>query len=396
MTHGTSVIHVLPGFGYFPDDPGNAPMSGITYVAFQIGRQQARSGWNVSLATYSDGADRYAFDADGVSIRRVHPRPALALPRFDFSYTLPLLLAERSRRYGVAHVHSNPYNLFAVRSSSRVLHFHTGDFRPSASYRRAVARADALVFCSDALRRRFDDIVGPEPAVPRHVVYNGTDPERFRDREADGQAFRERLGIHPDEVVVLFAGTIHWEKGLDVLIDAIHRARDLTSTRLRLVVVGSSTIWRQAGRPVGISDYERSLVATADPALVCWAGALPQREMPAAFAAADFTACPSVYPEPFPVVNVEAMAAGRPVIGSRAGGIPELVVDGMTGLIVEQRDPEALARSIVALAENPAARRELGDNARRRVAAMTWDRIVGQINDLYDGVAGSRGSHRAA
>jgi len=378
----TSVRHVLPGFGYFPDDATESPMSGITYVAFQLARDAARSGREASLVTYSNGADRLAFEANGVAVRRVRHRPALARRRIDLSYTVPLALLGLRQAVDVAHVHSNPYNLRAVRAARRVIHYHTRDFKLLPAYRRAVNRADALIFCSAALQRLFADALGEVP-VPQYVVYNGTDHERFKGQERAGQEFRARLGIGPEEVMVLFAGTIHREKGLHVLLDAIVRARALAASPLRLVVVGSSTIWHQVGQPVGVSEYERGLVAAADPSLVTFVGALPQSAMPTAYAAADFSVCPSVYPEPFPVVNVEVMAAGRPVIGSRAGGIPELVDDGRTGVLVEPGDAAALATAIAALADDPPRRRTLGEEARRRVKPLTWERIAARVYDIY-------------
>jgi starch synthase len=84
-----------------------------------------------------------------------------------------------------------------------------------------------------------------------------------------------------------------------------------------------------------------------------------------------------------PVVNVEVMAAGRPVIGSRVGGIPELVEDGRTGLLVPPEDPASLARAIAALTDDEARRRALATGARARVQTMTWSRIAERMDALY-------------
>lgn len=378
----SAVRHVLPGYGYVPDDATESPMSGIAYVAYQLAREAARRGGRASLLTYSDGTDRMSFEAGGVAIRRVRPRPSLAFRRLDLSYTAPLAVTGLREAVDIAHVHTNPYNLRTVRAARRVVHYHTPDFKPLPAYRRALERADALIFCSAALQKQFAAKLG-EVAIPQFVVYNGTYPERFAGQAEAGTRLRERLGIGSAEVVVLFAGSIFPEKGLHVLLEAIVAAQTQTTQRLRLLVVGSSKIWRRVGRPAGVSDYERRLVAEADPTLVTFAGALPQGEMPAAYAACDFSACPSVWQEPFPVVNVEVQAAAKPIVASRVGGVPELVIDGETGVLVEPNQVAPLAAAIAALADDPARRRALGDEGRRRAERLSWDRISDQVLDIY-------------
>ena len=84
------------------------------------------------------------------------------------------------------------------------------------------------------------------------------------------------------------------------------------------------------------------------------------------YAAFDLTVVPSVLPEPFGCVVIESMAAGTPVIGSNCGGIPEQIVDGVTGLLVPPGDEVALAAAIARLVEDEALRRSMGEAGRRR------------------------------
>jgi len=101
---------------------------------------------------------------------------------------------------------------------------------------------------------------------------------------------------------------------------------------------------------------------------VRWLGRVEHDAMPALYRAADLVVVPSVGPEALSRVPLEAAAAGRPTVGARAGGIPEEIVDGETGFLVERNDPAALARAILRLLEDEGLRLRLGENARRFVA----------------------------
>jgi starch synthase len=98
--------------------------------------------------------------------------------------------------------------------------------------------------------------------------------------------------------------------------------------------------------------------------------------------------CPSVY-EPFGLINLEAMACGTPVVASRVGGIPEVVVDGETGFLVPPGDPRALAAAVREVLADPERAARLGHAGRRRVVdKFSWERIAERTLDVYrDAVA---------
>jgi glycosyltransferase involved in cell wall biosynthesis len=378
-----SVRHILPGFGYFPDDPAGSPMSGIATVVYQLARESARRGMRTSLVSFASPGDRSRFEVEGISVQRVRPRAMLDRPRIDLSYAGPVAWLGMRNAVDIVHVHSNPYLLQGQRARKRILHYHAADFVSIAPYRRAARRANHLLFCSRFLMDRFTSVVG-DVGRPMSVVPNGVSCERFDGNEDRGRRLRDRWGVRSDECLVLFAGNIGHDKGPHVLVEAITRAQSMVESPLRLVLVGSSTIWKSAGTKSDMSSYERKLREEADPALVCFAGALAQSDMPAAYAACDLFVLPSLCPEAFGLVLLEAMASGKAVIGSRVGGIPELVREGETGFVVEPNDPRALSAAIAAVASAPALGRGLGQSGRRRAQRYALENVVAAVLGIYD------------
>jgi len=239
----------------------------------------------------------------------------------------------------------------------------------------AVEAADRVIAVSEAMRRdvlRFF-AVDPERVV---VVHNGIDVERYR-----RTALRDALDRHRvRSPYILFVGRISEQKGLFPLLEAF---RELPGG-LQLVLCASTP---------DTPDLERRLArAAADQPGIRWIpGMVPVAELIQLYSHAAVFACPSVY-EPFGIINLEAMACEAPVVASRVGGIPEVVNDGVTGLLVPPGEPAALALALRALLEDPARARALGLAGRRRVEEQFgWNAIAALTHRVYaDAVAAFR------
>ncbi|MBO1750217.1 glycogen synthase [Actinotalea sp. BY-33] len=233
-----------------------------------------------------------------------------------------------------------------------------------------------------------------------HVVHNGIDLDGWRRPEgpealaAADQVVRSH-GIDPDRPSVVFVGRITRQKGLPYLL----RAAEALPPEVQLVLVaGAPDTPEIAAEVSGLVD---DLRAQRDG--VVWIGEMLSRpDLVAVLSAGTVFACPSVY-EPLGIVNLEAMACGLPVVGTATGGIPEVVDDGTTGLLVPidqvqdgtgtPVDPERfvtdLARTLTSLAQDPERARTMGVAARRRVEDhFSWGAIGERTLEVYRTVLG--------
>jgi starch synthase len=227
--------------------------------------------------------------------------------------------------------------------------------------------ADAVVAVSEAMR---EEVLAAYPALDPalvHVILNGIDAETYRPVES--RAALERYGVR--EPYALFVGRITRQKGLSTLLAA---APAIDGAQLVLAAGAPDT-------PELARDTEEA-VASLDNCV--WIREmLPQEDVIELLSHATVFVCPSVY-EPLGIVNLEAMACETAVVASRVGGIPEVVVDGETGILVEPGDPDGLARAIDELVAAPARAEAMGRAGRERaVRDFRWDRIAEQTVELY-------------
>jgi glycosyltransferase involved in cell wall biosynthesis len=242
--------------------------------------------------------------------------------------------------------------------------------------RSAAALADATIANSAAtastLGRRARDV---------HVIHPGVDLERFRPGPAD-PAVRAQLTGAPDAPLVGIVGRVDPRKGVRDLVHAMSRLEG-PAADARLAVVGD----------VGIGTEEDTAALHAD------AGRLlgdrirfvgRRRDVPEVLRALDVLASAS-YAEPFGRALLEAQASGVPVAGTRSGGVPEFVEDGVTGLLVPPQDPAALAAALQRLLGDAGLRQRLSRAGRLQAEerfglAERYDAVA----DVYAGVVGRR------
>jgi alpha-maltose-1-phosphate synthase len=254
--------------------------------------------------------------------------------------------------------------------------------------RTALESADAVIAVSRGTREdilRLFDL--SEERV--HVIHNGIDPEFYQpDARTDALA---RHGVDPSVPYVLFVGRITRQKGIVHLVRAIRHLAPGIGVVLCAGQPDTPEIAREMTEGVREAQEERPNVV--------WIGEMISREeVRQLYSHAAVFCCPSVY-EPFGIINLEAAACETPVVASAVGGIPEVVVDGETGLLVpvelSVEDPMRpvdadrfelnLAGAINALMADPSAREVMGRAGRRRaVEHFSWGAIARQTAELYE------------
>jgi len=251
--------------------------------------------------------------------------------------------------------------------------------------RTALEHADAVIAVSGAMRGAVLETYPQVDPSRVQVIRNGIDPFEFKpDPHTDGLV---RWGVDPVRPYVLFVGRISRQKGIDHLLDAVPALDPSAQFVLCAGSPDTPELREEVARRVDELQAQRSGVVWLEEMV-------PRADLIQLEAHATVLTVPSVY-EPLGIVNLEAMACETAVVASAVGGIPEVVVDGETGLLVpyDPNDPAAftagLAAAVNELLAEPERAREMGVAGRRRVLEQfSWRSVAEQTAALYARVGG--------
>jgi alpha-maltose-1-phosphate synthase len=240
--------------------------------------------------------------------------------------------------------------------------------------RTAMLSASGIIAVSNGMAADIHVSYPEVPADRVHVIHNGIDAQQYS--PDPGRDVLDRYGISPGRPSVVFVGRVTRQKGLPVLLRA---AEQIDPTAQLVLCAGQADTAELQAEVTGLVERLRATRSG-----VIWIpGMLAKPEVIQILSHATAFVCPSEY-EPLGIVNLEAMACGSAVVASAVGGIPEVVADGETGLLVPVADETALASAINALVRDPGRAAEFGARGRQRaVAEFSWDRIAAQTAELY-------------
>jgi glycosyltransferase involved in cell wall biosynthesis len=360
-----------------------AMMGGAQHSLLDIAEANRERG---AVALFDDGPFADALEARGVRVLRLHGGATLrqVKKRSSFPGVGPLVatvrlacaLARAAQPFDLLYANSPKSFVVAAlagRLARKPVVWHLRDILGGGHFSRTNVRAVVSVANWSAARvvansRATADafVAAGGRAALVTVVHNGIDAAPFDALAPDTRsAVRAELGIPDDAFLVGCFSRLHPWKGQTVLLDAVARMPDVHA-----LVVGGALF-------SGEAPYEAELRGRAQlPALAGRVHMLGARDdVPRLLAACDVVVHAAVLAEPFGRVLVEAMLAGRPVVATRAGGVPEVVCDGETGVLVPPGDACALREALDALRRDPArvtalARRG-ADHARARFSRET-------------------------
>jgi glycogen synthase len=372
-------------------------LGGVEELTRQLAHEHVRRGARPLVVTNRWPHDLPASETiEGLPVRRegflTPERRLRPLARFALDgRTAPRRLADDVRAHGaeLIHVQCVSTNGYTARNVARKLRLPLvvslqGELTMDADQvyqhstvlpsllRELFRDADAITACS---RQTLDEAImftGVDPGVRAHVVYNGVDLDEFTNV----------VPVKRDRPFVLGIGRHVPQKGFDVLLRAFAQLRRndaLANHQLVLAGDGAQHVdLRTLANQLDLDDH------------VDFVGRCDRAATAALFAGCSLFVLPSRH-EPMGIVNLEAMAAGRPVLATAVGGVPELVVDRETGVLVRPDDHEQLAHQLGLLLAAPDVRARMGRAGFERVQRFSWPSIAEQYADIYTSVlTGSR------
>ncbi len=215
--------------------------------------------------------------------------------------------------------------------------------------------------------------------IPCRVVYNFVDLGRY-DRGCD---VRAEMGVEANQVVVSFVGQVREAKGIESFIRLAHRLRGRGA---RFLIAGEC---RDAERFEGSYTQARLMSEIGDNEEIRYIGY--RNDIENLYRSTDILVMPSRWDEPFGLINIEAGAAGKPIVATRVGGIPEIIRHGENGFLVDRDDIDSMAEYTARLIDDPALREEMGRAGRRIVEERFDNTPVRELEHLYEQLIDNRG-----
>ena len=256
-------------------------------------------------------------------------------------------------------------------------------------FKRKIARliaieTDKINVVSNYIGERFLNLLTADMSmkIRDHIIVMpmGVHLDRFNSSSKSDESSK----VNINEITLLFVGRISDKKGLPILIDAMSILNLKNSiTHFRLYIVGGGPLKSTMEKKVSDSELNK---------FIKFKGRVSDRELTELYLSSDIVIVPSIIleygdTEGMPVVILEAMASGKPIVASYVSGIPDAVKDGVNGFLVEQKNAKQLAEKILYLIEHPEVREKMGKEGRKMVEEkFTWEKIGGRTIDMYRGV----------
>ncbi|MCA9053491.1 MAG: glycosyltransferase family 4 protein [Planctomycetaceae bacterium] len=351
-------------------------VGGVAAHAVELGRALVQLGHEVHALTRPLGTETsprselYGMQVHRPDLTRLRPFSHWALHRWlaSFLQSTPLdLLHVHGLRPLPATKGLDVPVVFTNHTSGFLQRLERGD-RARKRVARWIDSADLVLAPSEQL---VEATLSLSVSCPVRYVPNGVDPQRFTPGQS---SVRTRLGIGDDETVVLLARRLVAKNGVKVFAEA---AREFVRPGVRIVFAGDGPERKEVESILRRDGVHNSAL---------FLGNVLNTEMPDIYRAADMSVLPS-FLEATSITGLESMATGLPLVGTRVGGIPALIADGETGLLVDPGKPSQLAAAIRRLCDDQTMRRAFGAAGRERVLReFSWLVVAATTAGFYERV----------
>ena len=367
-------------------------IAGIENYVYNLSNSLAKRGNNVGILTINtESVKKEEIIGGNISVHRCSLNIKYHKGLVSFEFIKKMLNA---KDYDLYHIHMPfPFGLETTIFASKInkiplIVTHHGEPTKSAFlysiinslyskfYRNiSLSFIDKLIFTTKSYS---ESLRLPERIREKiQIVKLGVDAQRFSSQN-NGVMIRKKYGFTDEDKIVLFVGrlTIHNRyKGVDYLIKALNKIKN-RNNNVKLVIVGRGELVSE------LKELAKQLKLEKE---VIFATSVRDEELPYYYATCDVFILPSISgPESFGIVLLEAMASGKTAIASDLPGVRDIVDDGITGLLVPPKDPDALADAIIYLLENEGIREKMGKNGRERVKGYSWDKIAEETEKVYE------------
>jgi spore coat protein SA len=375
------ICHVAPELLPVPPTKGGAIERWIRDAATRL----AARGHDVHVMSRDHGDHRTGETIDGVRYHYVRVPPAIdrGLPAVMLR---GLWHYEGARRVlaaivpDIVHHHSRPGGLWLSKGGAakakHVISLHSMDYGWAFGYaawdrrlfNRGFDAATRVLGVSNFIRAHAEERY-PRIRSKARTVYNGVDGDLFRPQG------------EPDDPPILYVGRVEQRKGIHVLVDAFEQTISKQRANARLRIVGPHSYWH--AKP---SSYYEALVdrCKSNPRIELLGPTFDDQALAAIYRDSACTVVPSVFPEALGLTALEAQASGVPVVVSNAGGLPETVSAGKSGLVFDNGNASQLAEAVLSIIGNPDRRRSMGAAARAwAMTTFSWDVIASELERTY-------------
>ena len=359
----------LVSIDFYPD------VGGVAAHVVELGKALAQQDHDVHVVAIPCGAETAPHST--LHAMQVH-RPSIPKQKPIYSWMTHRWLQKfiRDENIDVVHVHGmRPLEATKNLAAPVVFTNHTSGFlkrikKGPAEHRKLAKRLSHVSHVLAPSQELVDATLTVGYHGPVTFISNGVDTNRFTPGPA---TFRDEWNVQDDEVVILLARRLVEKNGVTVFAEALTKLAE-SGLKFRAIFAGDGAEREAVTQILTRGNAINSTV---------FLGNVMNENMPGIYRSADISVLPS-FMEATSITGLESMACGLPLVGTRVGGIPVLIDEESTGLLVEPGDPDGLAKAIHRLAADADTRRGMGERARQRAAdKFSWDRIASETVAIY-------------